>query len=857
MVRFWIDGIEVFFPYPQIYPEQLAYLRSLKSTLDAQGHAVLEMPTGTGKTVALFSLITSYQLARPEIGRLIYCTRTIPEMEKSLLELKQVIKYRNEELEKDRAARAEAAASNGESSAVSIPESAATNKKNDYFLAIGLCSRRNLCINPAVSSCADRTKIDEMCHDMTSLWRRINYEEDGTTTYREYTMQYEGTGTRGTPTAPVVRQSAVEEVQDIEHYASKGLCGYYEHLERIWNPTMIPSGVYTLEGLKEHCNNFRHPVTGVAAPICPYFAVRRALDMANVVVLNYQYLLDPKVSEAAFSHLYSTLPTDMSKQKEEKPDPKREKKAKVPIVVVFDEAHNIDNVCIEAMSVELNEDTLDEAFSNIAKIEDTVRQLRERDENLLMEEYRKLAENIRESSIDIEGYMCPVLPADVLQKAVPGNIRQAEHFISFLKVVVGYLKQYIKVQEPKSEGPLMFLHRFEMETGIGSATMQHTYSRMKSLLNTLKITAVGDLSAIQLVVDFCTLVGTYSTGFIVIVEPYPQGSLYEPLLQFSCLDASIAMQPVVDNFQSVILTSGTISPLEMYPKILNFTPVLTQSLPMSLDRDCLCPLIVSKGANQLQMSTKFDLRNDITVLRNYGNLLIELCKNIPDGVVCFFPSYAYMELIVSHWYECGIIATIMEHKLIFMETKDVVTTTLALHNYRKACDVGRGGLFLSICRGKVAEGIDFDRHYGRCVVLIGVPFQYTLSRVLKARLDFMRTNYGILENEFMTFDAMRQAAQCVGRIIRNKSDFGLMIFADSRYSRADKRSKLPPWILKNLEPAHMALTTESAITAAKSMLRNMAQDYVPNVFTRFDQDMLSDESKWWSSVQNVLRLSKY
>lgn len=34
---------------------------------------------------------------------------------------------------------------------------------------------------------------------------------------------------------------------------------------------------------------------------------------------------------------------------------------------------------------------------------------------------------------------------------------------------------------------------------------------------------------------------------------------------------------------------------------------------------------------------------------------------------------------------------------------------------------------------QVAEGIDFDRHYGRCVVLFGVPFQYTLSRELRAR----------------------------------------------------------------------------------------------------------------------------
>ena len=42
----------------------------------------MQMPTGTGKTITLLSLITSYQLAHPEVGKLIYCTRTVPEMEK-------------------------------------------------------------------------------------------------------------------------------------------------------------------------------------------------------------------------------------------------------------------------------------------------------------------------------------------------------------------------------------------------------------------------------------------------------------------------------------------------------------------------------------------------------------------------------------------------------------------------------------------------------------------------------------------------------------------------------------------------------------------------------------------------------
>lgn len=36
----------------------------------------------------------------------------------------------------------------------------------------------------------------------------------------------------------------------------------------------------------------------------------------------------------------------------------------------------------------------------------------------------------------------------------------------------------------------------------------------------------------------------------------------------------------------------------------------------------------------------------------------------------------------------------------------------------------------------------------------------------------------IRENDFLTFDAMRHAAQCVGRAIRGKTDYGIMVFAD-------------------------------------------------------------------------------
>merc|ERR1719426_198465 len=163
----------------------------------------------------------------------------------------------------------------------------------------------------------------------------------------------------------------------------------------------------------------------------------------------------------------------------------------------------------------------------------------------------------------------------------------------------------------------------------------------------------------------------------------------------------------------------------------------------------------------------------------------------------------------------GVLKQVLQHKLVFIETTDVLETTLALENFKRACDCGQGAVFFSVARGKVAEGIDFDRHYGRCVVLFGVPFQYTLSRELRARLQFLREQYQIRENEFLNFDAMRQASQCLGRVIRSKRDYGVMVFADQRYARADKRTKIPDWIQAFLEPGHVMMGTDVAVQATR------------------------------------------
>ena len=59
--------------------------------------------------------------------------------------------------------------------------------------------------------------------------------------------------------------------------------------------------------------------------------------------------------------------------------------------------------------------------------------------------------------------------------------------------------------------------------------------------------------------------------------------------------------------------------------------------------------MVTRGSDQVAISTKFEVRDDVSVVRNYGNLLVEFSKIVPDGLVAFFPSYLYMESIVAAW----------------------------------------------------------------------------------------------------------------------------------------------------------------------------------------------------------------
>lgn len=755
-MKFFIDDLPVLFPYPRIYPEQYAYMCDIKKTLDVGGNCILEMPSGTGKTVSLLSLTVAYQMHYPEHRKIVYCSRTMSEIEKALIELHKLMEYRANEL--------------GEV---------------EDFRGLGLTSRKNLCLHPTISKERKGVVVDEKCRRITNGQLKSKLEKN-----------------------------IITEEDQLRNPEANTLCSFHEKLYDYEPHNLIPPGVYSFDALLRYCKT---------EGTCPYFTVRRMIPFCNIIIYSYHYLLDPKIAER--------VSKELSKDS----------------IIIFDEAHNIDNVCIESLSLDLTEDTLKRATRGANKLGEAIEEMKSQDSEKLQNEYEQLVEGLRQAEIarNQELFMAnPVLPQDLLDEAIPGNIRKGEHFIAFLKRFVEYLKTRMKVLHVISETPTSFLQHLKDLTYIERKPLRFCSERLSLLVRTLELSEVEDFNALKDIATFATLVSTYDTGFQLILEPYEtEGSTVpNPILHFTCLDASIAIKPVFERFSSVIITSGTISPLDMYPKMMNFQTVIQQSYAMTLARRSFLPMIVTKGSDQVSISSRFEIRNDPSVVRNYGSLLVEFAKITPDGMVVFFPSYLYMESIISMWQNMGVLDEVWKHKLILVETPDAQETSLALETYRKACSNGRGAVLLSVARGKVSEGIDFDHHYGRTVLMIGIPFQYTESRILKARLEFMRDHFQIKENDFLSFDAMRHAAQCLGRVLRGKDDYGIMVLADRRFSR--KKNQLPKWIAQALNDSDTNLSTDMALATAKKFLRSLAQPSNPK-----DQEGVS--------VWNIEQLEEY
>lgn len=143
------------------------------------------------------------------------------------------------------------------------------------------------------------------------------------------------------------------------------------------------------------------------------------MPFCNVIIYSYHYLLDPKIAERVSKELSKDC------------------------IVVFDEAHNIDNVCIESLSIDLTEDSLRKATRGANNLERKITEMRSSDAEKLQNEYSKLVEGLRDADEARDENAFMANPGD------PCCFRHREIIIDFSQRyrMIYFKKPYLAISE--------------------------------------------------------------------------------------------------------------------------------------------------------------------------------------------------------------------------------------------------------------------------------------------------------------------------------------------------------------------------------------------------------------------------
>ena len=220
---------------------------------------------------------------------------------------------------------------------------------------------------------------------------------------------------------------------------------------------------------------------------------------------------------------------------------------------------------------------------------------------------------------------------------------------------------------------------------------------------------------------------------------------------------------------------------------------------------------VARGPDGTLLDFSFEKRQDPAIIASIGFSLLQLVDVVPDGLVVFFPSYSYLDNVVSAWKAPAprrIWDRLCAKKPIFQESKALLSVEDMLREYSKSVDTNNGGLLLSVIGGKLSEGINFSDRLGRGVAVVGLPFPDARSAHWRVKMEYLEQKTvqagGTIQDgkaaaqEFYVNACMRAVNQSIGRAIRHKADFASILLLDRRYDTTRISEKLPAWIKQGL-----------------------------------------------------------
>jgi hypothetical protein len=175
-------------------------------------------------------------------------------------------------------------------------------------------------------------------------------------------------------------------------------------------------------------------------------------------------------------------------------------------------------------------------------------------------------------------------------------------------------------------------------------------------------------------------------------------------------------------------------------------------------------------------------------------------------MLVFFSSYSQMDAMISdlkkQTYSGVSYWTLMERvKKIFVEPKSKIELPLMLTEFDGIIRKGNGAAFFAVCRGKISEGIDLPDSHCRAVFLCGIPYSPPNDPRVILKKHFLSTKAekdSLSPEEWYKLEGLKAVNQAIGRVIRHKDDFGIIVLADIRFTTVPK-SHLSAWIRPGLK----------------------------------------------------------
>ncbi|ETI29388.1 hypothetical protein G647_01841 [Cladophialophora carrionii CBS 160.54] len=495
--------------------------------------------------------------------------------------------------------------------------------------------------------------------------------------------------------------------------------------------------------------------------LCPYYASRSAISMAEVLTLPYPLLLQKSAREALGVSVKDN-------------------------VVIIDEAHNLMDAIVDTLSTSLRLSQIDQAVQQVTAYAMRFKaRLKGKNRVYVMQVIRVLnsltdclkATTFKPSSTETTITAAQLMSGKGVDQIKPHKLLQYLHESKLCHKVEGYAESQSSDQDTYSKGVLMQFQNF-----------------------------------------LAVLMNPDEEGRFFASRHDKDISV-----RYTLLDPREHFREVVQNARAVILAGGTMSPVSDYSdylfSYLESNRLSTFSFGHVIPASNLLAQALVKGPSGVEFDFTFEKRASEKIMVELGSLILKVCRVVPDGVVAFFPSYDYLAQVLSVWQrlpaEQPIMTALSRVKPIFQESKSFGVEEVLRH-YATAIDTGQGGLMLSVVGGKLSEGINFSDKLGRAVISVGLPFPNANGAEWQAKLQHIRdVRYQQCKKEgkgeadcqsaaksasrdYYENACMRAVNQSIGRAIRHRNDYAAILMVDRRFATERIRRKLPGWIQESM-----------------------------------------------------------